>query len=785
MKKTRWTPTPSHRISVDLKACCRMFQVPLWLMTLDGQVEEISDQAVKTHQLSRENLIGHPIFVSSVWEARTLALLQQEVQQFSHSKTLDLTLSDPDGIFRTFQFRLEAVVHDGNPLALLLYLVSGLDPAVALQEVCEQSDLGLAVVTEQGEVVWHNAGFLRLLQQGTAGLDALQVQHFPELPLDLAATQPFSRTLSLKRGRQVNWLHLTGSPMVLSGQKHLSVMLQDVTAFQQQLARQQVQEVQVQLAVSAGSMVPWTLDVQSQALQFDSVMVPLQPTFSLTLDSGLDWIHPEDQEKVRWTVRQARSGLPFQVECRLMLPSGGIRQLKISGQQVVQAGREVLVGCCWDFTEQHNLQQELQEAYRIAQFSRWRVHLPSGTLEWNAELLHLLGLPAPLPKEHWEQVLTPQSWQRLQDLKNALQKDASQKDTSYFQLDLEVHLPEQPTLWLNVRGRVVCTVQGQPEFVHGTVQNITEMVQARQQMQALSRRLVLATETGGIGIWELHPHSMELELDPTLQEFFGVQQAHGHITLDFYAFSERYVHPDDQPLLEGIFRRLTAEEGRPETTQSVDFRVKSLLGQEKVLRFYAQVVQENTHRRILGTAQDITEQKQAEQRIRHQAHHDPLTDLPNRRLFFELLSQQVREHARTQEKSAVLFIDLDRFKEVNDTYGHQAGDQLLLEVTRRLRECTRSSDVLARLAGDEFVILLTRLSDRQTAAMIADRILHLLNKPVQVGRNEAHISASIGIALFPQDADDAETLMIHADQSMYHAKKNGKNQYHFFEGNRV
>jgi len=178
---------------------------------------------------------------------------------------------------------------------------------------------------------------------------------------------------------------------------------------------------------------------------------------------------------------------------------------------------------------------------------------------------------------------------------------------------------------------------------------------------------------------------------------------------------------------------------------------------------------------------DITEQKATEERIRHAAHHDPLTDLPNR-LHLQIALQQMLATAHRQGgKLAVMFIDLDRFKLINDTLGHPVGDELLIEVARRLKDCVRESDVLARLGGDEFVIVVlgdTTIS--RVTRIIADKIIHRLVQPYLIAGHTLHSSPSIGISLYPNDGENIEVLMKNADTAMYHAKSMGRNNYQFF-----
>jgi diguanylate cyclase (GGDEF)-like protein/PAS domain S-box-containing protein len=193
---------------------------------------------------------------------------------------------------------------------------------------------------------------------------------------------------------------------------------------------------------------------------------------------------------------------------------------------------------------------------------------------------------------------------------------------------------------------------------------------------------------------------------------------------------------------------------------------------------YNEVGKVKQHIAIFG---DVTEKKQAEAKIHYQANYDPLTDLPNRQLFQDRLYSAVVSAKRSNSQLALLFIDLDRFKEVNDSFGHTTGDKLLIQVAQRLNECIRESDTLARLGGDEFVVILNNSGNNHDAENIVRTMLAVLEQPFSLdGGISASISASIGIALYPADGEDDATLIQNADAAMYRVKETGRNGFEFF-----
>jgi len=251
------------------------------------------------------------------------------------------------------------------------------------------------------------------------------------------------------------------------------------------------------------------------------------------------------------------------------------------------------------------------------------------------------------------------------------------------------------------------------------------------------------------------------------------------------------VHPDDANT---VTRALEATL-RGEKSFSVDHRVVHADGALLFLHSEAEIVRnpQGHPSKLTGTIQDITDRKQAESRIRFLAFYDCLTGLPNRLHFNEQLKKTL-EHARgTGRTAAVMFMDLDNFKRINDTSGHSAGDRLLRAAATRLRDAIRASDLVsrvgavpgpegavARLGGDEFIVLLPDVSRAEDPAKVARRVLDAFRQPIQVGDKEFFVSMSIGIGIFPQDGENVEDLLKNADAALYHAKDSGRNNFQFY-----
>jgi len=192
--------------------------------------------------------------------------------------------------------------------------------------------------------------------------------------------------------------------------------------------------------------------------------------------------------------------------------------------------------------------------------------------------------------------------------------------------------------------------------------------------------------------------------------------------------------------------------------------------------------EDGTKRMHVAIFSDITKKKMADTVIWNHANFDQLTLLPNRRLFLDRLEQGVKVAHRTGDSLALLFIDLDRFKEVNDTLGHEGGDQLLVEAASRIKQCVREMDTVARMGGDEFTVILPQLADPHYAGMIAEAIIGKLTTPFVISSLEFDVSASIGIAVYPGDGDCADQMLKNADKAMYDAKHNGRGHFSYFGG---
>ncbi|WP_192804922.1 sensor domain-containing protein [Noviherbaspirillum aerium] len=310
-------------------------------------------------------------------------------------------------------------------------------------------------------------------------------------------------------------------------------------------------------------------------------------------------------------------------------------------------------------------------------------------------------------------------------------------------------------------------------FVQG--HDMTEQKLAEDALRLSNDRWKFAIEGARDGVWDWHIPTNEVILSSRWKEILGYED--GEVENRFEEWEKR-VHPEDLPV--AIAALQASFTGKP---YIVEHRLKCKNGEWKWVLARAVVVERDEQGqpiRITGTMMDISEKKESEELIWRHASFDSLTGLPNRRLFRDRLEHEIKKARRLDSDIALFFIDLDRFKEVNDLLGHDAGDKLLKQAAIRLRQCVRESDTVARLGGDEFTIILSELNDDGHIEQVAQKLIYAINEPFNLDGDIAYVSASIGITIYPVDGNGPEELIRNADQAMYAAKSAGRNQYCFF-----
>lgn len=297
------------------------------------------------------------------------------------------------------------------------------------------------------------------------------------------------------------------------------------------------------------------------------------------------------------------------------------------------------------------------------------------------------------------------------------------------------------------------------------------------QQKEAELRWQFALDGAGDGVWDIDFVNGKGDFSQRFLDMLGYPPS---------AFSKDYraiidcVHPEDRGrLIDEMQRHLSHQ-----TKQfSAEYRMRCADGTYKWIFGRGMVVSTDEFGkslRMVGTHTDISAMKNAEEKVWIEANYDALTKLPNRRLFYDRIEENIKKAQREHERIALLFIDLDRFKEVNDTLGHDVGDQLLIQAATRIKSTVRVYDTVARLGGDEFTVILTGIHDSADVGHLAEKIIEHLSLPFVIGGIESYVSASIGIALYPDDANNVVELTKNADQAMYSAKDSGRQCFRFF-----
>lgn len=305
--------------------------------------------------------------------------------------------------------------------------------------------------------------------------------------------------------------------------------------------------------------------------------------------------------------------------------------------------------------------------------------------------------------------------------------------------------------------------------VFGVAKDITAMKKVEESLKVSEERYRLITKnmTDLVAIWDVNGVVKYASPSHELVLGFTSEVYEGNHAFDL-------IHPDDIPHVQSQFMNMVLTK----ENQVMEFRYKHVKGNLVWMEAKGtpNIDDEGNLLHFLVIAREITERKLFEEKLNHMAYHDTLTGIPNRRFFQERLEQALKEAGRYRRKLAVMYMDLDKFKHINDTFGHDVGDELLKQISERVQGCLRESDILARQGGDEFTILFSEIQEEQIAIQIAERILTCLQAPWNIGKYVIHTTSSIGIAFYPTDGTTTGELMKHADTALYEVKENGRNK---------
>ena len=420
------------------------------------------------------------------------------------------------------------------------------------------------------------------------------------------------------------------------------------------------------------------------------------------------------------------------------------------------------------------LTQLLEATQAIARVGGWDADITNHKVVWTDEVYRMLEISAahytPSP-DTTHQFFTPEARARI----DASYGGAAEQPPTH-DMELEMITARGRHIWVHSIGTTTWE-RGQPLRRMAVLQEITERKLAEAALRDSEERWKLALESTGDGVWDWHVQTGEKFFSTRLLEMYGLdEQETTHHTDEI----DSRVHVEDRAQLEqdrqAHFDGLTPTYHNEHRMRCLDGSWKWVLSRGMVISRDAQ----GKPLRMTGTHTDISERRQAEALIWQQAHFDTLTGLPNRRMLRDRLEQEIKKSRRDGLQLALLFLDLDQFKEVNDTLGHDSGDRLLIEAARRIRDCVRECDTVARMGGDEFTVILTEVIDASSIEGILQKILQALETVFQLGTEQVFVSASMGITMYPLDATEIEDLFKNADQALYVAKGAGRNRFSFF-----
>jgi diguanylate cyclase (GGDEF)-like protein/PAS domain S-box-containing protein len=502
-----------------------------------------------------------------------------------------------------------------------------------------------------------------------------------------------------------------------------------------------------------------------------------------------DLIVEEDRVRVREEVQTGlRERRRFKLRYSIRRKDGELRHVEEHGQGIYGKDDEVeaLEGLIYDLTEQVRTEERLREAeerYRAlvermpAVVYIQEIGSPDSAVYMSPQIETLTGYTpeeCKNPDLRWSMVHTDdREWLQAEDHREV--EPGEVFATEYRVLHRDGH-----TKWVRNESVMIEEEATGTRYWQGFMLDITGRKRTEEALRRSKASLAEAQRISRLGSWEWDLKTREAWWSDETYRIYGFEPHQFSPTLES---TTEVFHPEDRHLL------VAAIDGALYQQDSLDFehRIVRPDGEVRWVHRRGEVVHGESEEilRILGTVHDITERKVLEDRLQHQAYHDPLTDLPNRRLFMDRLIRALeRASGRRKHKVAVLFLDLDNFKVVNDSLGHEVGDQVLVAVGQRLKECLREEDAVARLGGDEFTLLLDKISGAGDAKEVAERIIQALAVPFAIDGHAIFVTGSVGIAESDAVGGEPGDLLRAADIALYRAKGKTKPGYELFERSR-
>ena len=344
-----------------------------------------------------------------------------------------------------------------------------------------------------------------------------------------------------------------------------------------------------------------------------------------------------------------------------------------------------------------------------------------------------------------------------------------------FFVEYRIQCRDGEIKWVWERGVGIHDEAGNVITLEGFVENVTERKLSTQALQQAERSFRSIFENATEGIFQTSPDGRYLNVNPALAAIYGFSS--GAELIASIGDIQHQIYTD--PSRRAEFMRLMRESG---VVTNFVSEIRRKDGDDIWISENARAVQDEAGNLLFyeGTVEDVTETKLNQEKLEHLANHDPVTGLPNRLLMNDRLRQMMLSAQRSKSIVAVALVDLDHFKLINDTFGHNRGDQLLQTMSHRMLACVREADTVVRLGGDEFVLLLSGAGRGEAMSQVVQRVLQTIARPSQIEGRELSVSCSVGVSIFPRDGRDVQTLLKNADTAMYKAKELGRNNFQFY-----
>ena len=474
-------------------------------------------------------------------------------------------------------------------------------------------------------------------------------------------------------------------------------------------------------------------------------------------------------------------------ETKAQRKSGEVIVVEITETFVKQDNREYLCGAIRDITERKQMEGHLKkrqalhnQAEQMGKLGHWEWdHIKHKMVTCSAEFAAIyemtvdeaiaffsswdddLSVAHPDDREFYEQTI--------------LDAEEHQKDVD---IEYRVVTPSGKLRHVHIRSEYVVNTEGKIIASFGAEQDITERKLAEEELQKSHTLFSQAEKMGKLGHWEWD--EMQDKIVACSEQYANifamtVEQVLASSSVSINDYVKKYIHVDDQQRYKDVIKgAIKLKKG-----WDIEYRIDTGKGNMSYVRESGELVfdEHGTMIKTFGTLQDITERKLAEEEIRHLAYHDELTGLPTLRLGKDRLSNAIALARRNKNSIAVLFMDLDGFKNINDSLGHKAGDYVLTKVAERLKQIVRETDTVARIGGDEFIIVLTQLIEDTAVVKMTEKIVEILTQPIEFDGQEVIIGSSIGIALYPDHGESSDELIEKADKAMYSVKHRSMNNY--------